>query len=229
MSVTEAGVRWFRGADANLVVAVWVTRTDRRQFHSGLYHRDHGAPKLLHFAWDCVLSEDDPEDRFAEKAHGLIALSLDDDDAQTLCALCRRVAKRHADDLRYRFKEWRPRFEIPTGELSPALLDDRHGFTCATFVLAMLRSAVVEELLVLDEWPVPEPQDRDDRWQRKVAQLLCSSESSPEAADKIIAGIGARRVLPTDVAGGATHPRERWPVGFADARRDGEQIAASIT
>ncbi|MBK9265505.1 MAG: hypothetical protein IPM54_37675 [Polyangiaceae bacterium] len=220
--------QWFRGADADLVVAVWVTRTGRVQFHAGLYHRDYGAPRVLHFAWDRDLRDDVPGDVFEGHDNGLIALTLDDDDAQTLCALCRRVARRHSNTLRYRFMEWRPRFDPTSADIIPSSTDERYGFTCATFVLAMLRSAVVEELLMLDEWPLPAPQDADDRWQRRLAQMLCSNEASPAQAAKVLAGIGARRVLPTDVAGGATQPRERWPVGFADARRDGDEIARCL-
>lgn len=228
MSETEAGVRWLRGADAKLVIAVWVTRTLPAQFHSGLYHRDYGAAKVLHFAWDRDLREDVPEELFVGSGHGLVALSLDDDDAQALCALCRHVAQKHARDLHYRITEWRPRFHVTTGELIPPPPDERYGFTCATFVLAMLRSAVVEELLALEEWPIPTADDQDDRWQRRITRLLCKHESSSEQVAKIVAGIGARRVLPTDVAGGAMQLKERWPVRFVDARQDGEQIAASL-
>jgi hypothetical protein len=209
-------------------VAIWVTRNGAFQFHSGLYHCDYGKPRILHFAWDRDLREDAPVDLINDYDHGLVALPLEDDDAQTLCALCRRVASRHAKNLRYRFKEWRPRFHVATGELIPPPPDEQHGFTCATFVLAMLRSAVVEELLAFEEWPLPEAHDRDERWQRKVAQLLCSKEGPPDEARNVIAGIGARRVLPTDVAGGAIHPRERWPIGFVDARKEGDRVAASL-
>ncbi|HRI64308.1 MAG TPA: hypothetical protein PK156_08715 [Polyangium sp.] len=222
------GVHWFRGTDAELVVAVWVTRPLPNQFHAGLYHRDYGDPRVLHFADDRDLCNDAPDELFIDGTHGLMALSLDDDDAQTLCALCRRVALMHAKDLRYRFNEWRPRFAVPTGELIAPTPDPQYGFTCATFVLAMLRSAVVEELLRLDDWPRPAPKDQDDRWQRKIAHVLCKRETAMEEIEKIIAGIGARRILPTDVAGGATHAREQWPVGYVDARREGEKIAGRI-
>jgi hypothetical protein len=209
------------------VAAVCVSRTGRAQFHAGLYHRDHGPAKVLHFAWDRELHDDVPEDLFGARGHGLVALSLDDDDAQTLCALCRRVARAHAVSLRYRFMEWRPRFDLTTAEIVPSSEDPRYGFTCATFVLAMLRSAVVEELLALDQWPAPSPHDTDDQWQRRLAERLFAGEASPQDTH-VLAGIGARRVLPTDVAGGAMRSRELWPVSFVDSRREGEQIAACL-
>ncbi len=224
----SAGVHWFRGTDAKLVVAVWVTRPSQNQFHTGLYYCDYGASRVLHFADDCDLCNDAPDKLFVEGTHGLMALSLDDDDAQTLCALCRRVALMHAKDLRYRFNEWRPRFAVPTGELIAPTSDPQYGFTCATFVLAMLRSALVEELLRLDEWPPPEPNDQDDHWQRKIAHVLCKRETAMDEIEKIIAGIGARRILPTDVAGGSMHECEQWPVGYVAARSEGEKIAGRI-
>lgn len=160
--------------------------------------------------------------------HGLIALSLDEDDTQTLCALCRQVAGRYRVTFRFRFVEWRPRFNLTNAELVPPPMDERYGFTCATFVLAMLRSAALEELLALDEWPIPTPDDTDDRWQKRLAEMLCSNEASPEDVAMVLAGIGARRVLPTDVAGGAMRSHEHWPVGFVDSRREGDQIATRL-
>jgi hypothetical protein len=221
-------IHWFRGADAEIVVAVWVARAGRIQFHAGLYHRDHGAASILHFAWDRELRDDAPGDVGVGRGQGLVALALDDDDAQTLCALCRRVVRRHSSTLRYRFLEWRPRFELGDAEIVPSSKDESYGFTCATFVLAMLRSAVVEELLALDQWPLPSPEDADHRWQRSLAERLCPRDADPEDAAKVLAGIGARRVLPTDVAGGAMHPRERWPVGLVDARREGDEMAVRL-
>jgi hypothetical protein len=210
------------------VVAIYVARTGRAQFHAGLYHRDHGDASVLHFAWDRDLRNDAPGDVFEGRDYGFIALSLDEDDAQTLCALCRQVAGRHALTFRFRFAEWRPQFDRITAEVVPPATDERFGFTCATFVLAMLRSAVVEELLALDQWPVPMPDDTDDRWQKKLAKMLCPDEASPADVARVLAGIGARRVLPTDVAGGAMQSREHWPVGFVDSRRAGEQIATCL-
>ena len=137
---------------------------------------------------------------------------------------------RFLEDLRGRGtpETTRPRFQLTNADITPPPTDERYGFTCATFVLAMLRSAVVEELLALDQWPVPKPQDTDDRWQRMLAKKLCSREASPEEAANVLAGVGAKRVLPADVAGGAMQPREHWPVGFVDARREGDEIAARL-
>lgn len=221
-------MQWLRGADARLAVAIYIARTGHTQFHAGLYHRDHGSPRVLHFAWDRELCNDAPDDVLEGRNYGLVALSLDEDDAQTLCALCRLVAGRHSATLRFRFAEWRPRFDLITAEVVPPAVEDRHGFTCATFVLAMLRSAVFEELLALDEWPIPAPNDADDRWQRRLVRLLCPAEAPPEDVAAVLAGIGARRVRPTDVAGGAMQSREQWPVGFVDSRREGEQIATRL-
>ncbi|TMQ12156.1 MAG: hypothetical protein E6J90_32280 [Deltaproteobacteria bacterium] len=210
------------------MVAIYVVRTGGVQFHAGLYHRDHGTPSVLHFAWDRDLRNDAPDDVVEGYNYGLIALSLDDDDAQTLCALCRQVAATHAATLRFRFVEWRPRFDLVTASISPQVVDERRGFTCATFVLAMLRSAVAEELLAVDEWPAPTPDDADHRWQKKLASMLRPPGARPEEVASVLAGIGAKRILPTDVAGGAMWAREHWPVGFAAARREGEQVAARL-
>lgn len=222
-----APVQWFRGEDADLVVAVYVVRTGGRQFHAGIYYRDHGDPSVLHFAWDRDLRNDTPGDVCEGRPYGLIALSLDEDDAQTLCALCRQVGRRHSVTFRFRFAEWRPRFDLRTAEVIPSATDERYGFTCATFVLAMLRSAIVDELLALDQWPIPDPDDTDARWQKKLVEMLCPTEV-PEDLASVLAGIGARRVHPTDVAGGAIHSRAYWPVNFVDSRREGEQIALRL-
>lgn len=224
----RAQARWLRGANVELVAAIYLARTGHAQFHTGLYYRDHGNPSVLHFAWDRDLCDDAPGDVFKGRDYGLIALSLDEDDAQTLCALCRQVARLHSATFRFRFAEWRPRFDVITADVIPPVLDDRYGFTCATFVLAMLRSAILDELLALDQWPVPNPDDTDDRWQKKLVNMLCPPGAPPDDVAGVVAGIGARRVLPTDVAGGAMQVREHWPVGFVAARNEGEQIAACL-
>jgi hypothetical protein len=224
----RASVQWIRGEDRELAIAIYIARTGGPQFHAGLYHRDHGDPSVLHFAWDRDLRNDVPGDVCEGRHYGLIALFLDDDDTQTLCALCRHLAGRHAAAFRFRFAEWRPRFDLHTAEVIPPAIDDRYGFTCATFVLAMLRSAALEELLALDQWPVPAPNDADDRWQKKLVAMLCPTGASPEDLASVLAGIGARRVHPTDVAGGAMQPREDWPISFVDARREGEQVVQRL-
>jgi hypothetical protein len=63
---------------------------------------------------------------------------------------------------------------------------------------------------------------------RKLVSMLCPLGASPEDVVEVLAGIGARRVLPPDVAGGAMHSRERWPVGFGEARRVGDQVATRL-
>jgi hypothetical protein len=83
-------------------------------------------------------------------------------------------------------------------------------------------------LLALDQWPVPTPGDADDRWQKKLASMLAPPGAPPEEVASVVAGIGARRVLPTDVAGGAMLSREHWPVAFVDARREGDGVAARL-
>lgn len=218
--------RWFLGQDAELVAAVYITRTRPDQFHAGLYHRDHGDPRVLHFAWDRNLRDEAPDAVF-QGSYGLVTLSLDVEDAQTLCALCRQVAATHPQTLRFRFAEWRPRFDPQTAAVVPAT-DERHGFTCATFVLAMLRSVPVPELLALEQWPAPTPDADDDRWQQKLVTLLCPTGTPLEDVANVLAGVGARRVRPTDVAGGAMLAPEHWPVGFVDSRREGERIATHL-
>jgi len=228
--ITEhrAAVQWFRGEDAKLVVAIYVVRTYGPQFHAGLYHRDHSDPSVLHFAWDRELRNDAPDDVCEGHDYGLVALALDEDDARTICALCRQVARKHSATFRFRFAEWQPRFDLSSAAMVPPAIDERYGFTCATFVLAMLRSALLEELLALDQWPIPTPGDADDRWQKKLARLLCPTETPPEDVASVLAGIGARRVHPTDVAGGAMQSCECWPVSFVDSRREGGQIAKCL-
>jgi hypothetical protein len=117
-------------------------------------------------------------------------------------------------------------FDRSSADILPAEVDSRYGFTCATFVLAMLRSTVAEELLALDQWPIPDPDDADDLWQRRMAKFLC--RDNPEDANAVLAGLGARRFLPTDVAGAAMLSSEHWPVRFEAARREGDQIAGRL-
>jgi hypothetical protein len=87
-----ASVPWIRGTDAELVTAIYVMRVpgDRDQFHVGLYHRDYGPSSVLHFARDRDLRNELLEEVTPERGRGLVLLSLEDDDVQSLCALCRK-------------------------------------------------------------------------------------------------------------------------------------------
>jgi len=148
----------------------------------------------------------------------VIALSLDPliDEASQIFA--RRVARRYANQsspILYGFGEPAAAFESGTGELT----QPDAAFTCATFVLALLRAV---GLLIIDCERWREPTEDDLQWQRKIGEdLLTWIETHihgdlPRAKERVEHDLGKRRFRPTDVAGAALFGPDQWPVGAED-------------
>lgn len=88
--------------------------------------------------------------------------------------------------------------------------NDEHGLTCATFVLAVLRSAGVE-LLKREDWP-----SRADDMVRfaKILKALRSVSAEDAYFDALEAEVTAVRFRPTEVAGASS---KQPPCSFVDA------------
>lgn len=210
------------GRDAESACAVVLVRVEAAQFHLGLGRGDEPHEPVLHLAWHQCL-RDQALTQITQRAKqtlpaAVISLTLDPLVQEALQALARRVATRYANrsnSIAYGFGEESAIFETGTGELT----DPDAAFTCATFVLAMLRSVGVQ---MIDSMRWREPTEEDLRWQREIgAYLLEWIEQKihgdlPRAKQRVEHDIGSRRYRPTDVAGAALFGPGTWPVGAND-------------
>jgi len=192
---------WAPTEAATPAAAVAVPLTNRE--HVGIIFRDDDdQPHLLHLASHRRLRCDDVID-----GHAWVAPAIAPELLPSIAAMCARVAKRNAMGIPYGFRYDASRF-ASDGQF--VLGKDEHGLTCATFVLAVLRSAGVE-LLTRDEWP-PRPDDMV-RF-AKILKALRSVGAEDAYFDALEAEVTAVRFRPTEVAGASAG---RLPCSFADA------------
>lgn len=160
----------------------------------------------------------------------VITLSLDPLIGEALQILARRVATRYANRISiisYGFGEEFPSFEGTSGEVT----DPDAAFTCATFVLAMLRSVGVQ-LIDATRWRPPTEEDLE--WQRKTGATLLAwihteiHGDLPRAKERVEHDIGSRRFRPTDVAGAALFGPDQWPVGAEEVDPRAGELEATL-
>jgi hypothetical protein len=199
-----------------------LVRAAETQFHLGLGRGREPHEPVLHLAWhrrlrdeglaEVIRSESEP------RPTAVIALALDPLVDEALQALSRRIATRYANrscPIAYGFGDASASFGQTTGELT----DPDAAFTCATFVLAMLRSVGIQ-MIDTARWRAPTEEDL--QWQREIATALLEwigeriHGDLPRAKERIDRDIGARRYRPTDVAGAALFGPDTWPVGAED-------------
>lgn len=226
------GRRRGEGASANAACAVVLVRVEEGQFHVGLGHGREPRERVLHLGWHRTLLDQDlaratcGADRRPRPAT-VIAIALDPLVDEALRVLAGRVARLHAGAVAYGFGEVSAVFDRDTGELS----EEDAAFTCATFVLAMLRSVGV---VLVDASRWREPTEEDRHWQERIGeQLLDWIEAHhhgdlPRARERAGQDYGAKRYRPTDVAGAALLPAAARPASAAEVDPRAAELVASL-
>ncbi|MEZ4408305.1 MAG: hypothetical protein R3A52_17780 [Polyangiales bacterium] len=197
-----------------------LSRPEAVQFHLGLGRRAGSDWSMLHLAWHRILRDQSLDElrRDYPCPYAVVSLPLDPLVDEALRTLARRVARRYANGLNgpaYGFGEARATFAPDDARLS----DPDAAFTCATFVLQMLRSVGVR-LVDPERWRAPTPDDL--RWQETVGARLVAWIDQRlhgdllRARERIDHDLGALRFRPADVAGAALLPSDEWPA-TADA------------
>lgn len=222
--------------------AVVLLRVEGAQFHLGLRRSSRSGEPVIHLAWHRRL-RDEPLTRLLRNDDALfpsavIALGLDSDLDLALQALSLRVRDRHAgrhSGLAYGFDDRFPPFDASTG----APTDPEGAFTCATFVLALLRSVGVD-LVDPDRWRPPTEEDLE--WQRSIGDRLIAfveraihgeiydaSDTADGMRSRVERALGSRRYRPPDVAGAATLGASKWPAAAQEADPRAEELVALLS
>jgi len=199
--------------------AVVLVRISESQFHLGLGRADDPTEPVLHLAWHRRLRDEPLVAVIKEDPAATIRLALDPLIDETLQILSEQIATKYANRRKffvYGFGEVSTTFDRSTGE--PSELDP--AFTCATFVLALLRSVGVT-LLDAARWRDPTPDDLS--WQRDMRVSLLESIAQgihgadlPYAKERLLHDLDSRRYRPTDVAGASLLAPRDWPVSAVD-------------
>ncbi|NVN85976.1 MAG: hypothetical protein HXX15_07780 [Rhodopseudomonas sp.] len=185
--------------------------------HAGfLYRVDNSRPRLAHFAWHESQRDDEPSDRYLwndinlnEFNRRFVASWLDE-------------RRNHPDKIPYGFRTDGSPYDADTGRfISPPI---GQGFTCATFIVAVLRHLGFE-LLNEDTWPLSRTDDA--LWQAGIIARLRECGVPTEHVAALAQDIGARRFRPEEVCG-ATCLAPNWPVDFDNASAIAAGIIADI-
>ena len=198
---------------------VAIMPTDPGRWHAGMLHRaGTETVRMLDLAWDHWLRNSPPSNECA-----WVQLDLPVERLLSIAAMCRRIAKLHArlgGGLPYAF-----RYQETTFSANGAVLlgKTEHGLTCATFVLAVLRSTGVE-LLDFAGWP-----HRDEdviRHRELLAMLQSDSRVAEEHVAAVVAEVSCVRYRPEEVVGAASFAD--LPVTFVDAQAAAGRIATAF-
>jgi hypothetical protein len=213
--------------------AVVLVRVAETQFHLGLRRGSESHEPVLHLAWHRRLRDQALNQIIKNKQRilpsAVIALSLDPSINEALQVLAGRVTARYANNasIAYGSGEVTATFERETGEL----MEPDAAFTCATFVLAMLRSVGVS-IIDCERWRAPTEEDR--QWQRETGKRLLEWIAEqyhgdlPRAKERIENDLGSRRYRPTDVAGAALFGRDKWPVGSEEVEPRASELELAL-
>lgn len=194
---------------------VAITLTGPERWHAGMLHRpQEEVVNMLDLANDHWLRNSPPSNKYAWVQLELPAVRL-----LSVAAMCRRIAKLYASPARGLPYAFRYKDTVFSADGKMLLGKSEHGLTCATFILAVLKSAGVD-LLKLDEWP-----QRDGDMDRH-RELLTMLQGDPNVSRAHIAEVTGEvrcvRYRPEEVVGAAS--LAQLPVSFVDAETAAGQL-----
>jgi hypothetical protein len=175
---------------------------------------EDGELKELHLGWHHDLRTGPYGEDYS-----IFPLSSDESDQKYIASISKLIADEQPL-IPYSIRTYDIGIDRETGKVS--LGAQGCGFTCATFILEVLK-AVGFQLLNTEEWL----DDGNDEWACFIVKQLRSSGASPEHVAAIEADTtGLKRVLPEQVVGSSTV--EGWPVGYLEASTLADKVLAAL-
>jgi hypothetical protein len=148
-------------------------------------------------------------------------MGLDEPNSKFLAAFASTV-KRNEHSIPYGLDSQGSCFDRATGDFIPPPIGK--GLTCATFILAVLRSLAFAPALE-ESWPVRED---DEEFGRQTVADLEEDQADPEHVTAVRRDICAQRFRPEEVVAATIHPSGEWPVGFAPAAALAQEILGDL-
>lgn len=216
----------YDGTDTDWV-AISIEKTTPCNRHSGILYRDSGGHLFkLHFGWHWYL---------ANETYSPVACSIPDLDADSpdkpegewIAGFCERVGassrnKRIPYNLKY---DESIDFDAATGDILLGAAST--GLSCATFVLAILRSAG-HKLIDATGWPRAVGDDKSGQIQF-VNMLLDSRNPDAQKQGRIVnSEIGTPRIRPDHVSGACLETHSTWPIRHAVCDRNAATVVSQL-
>lgn len=180
-------------------VAIAIKSVGNAQRHVGILHRvSNKSVQLLHLAWHQDLQNSPPPTDYH-----WVDLAINARRLKHVAARCRQVFRANPDGLPYAFSSPNDCFDNHTGAY--LLGSTQLGLTCASFVLAVFRTAGIQ-LIDDTSWPIS--RDGDHEWREHILSMLehgipsLGIRPAPvEHVDAVRSGFGSVRIRPEEVAG----------------------------
>ena len=188
--------------------------------HTGIVYRDaSGKAKQLDLAWHKKLRVLD-----CQASIGCAVPGFDPTDEQFIALYCGKIARSYpVRKLPYNLKvDNEVRFNAGGGV---EVGEQYTGMSCATFVVAVFRSAG-HPLIDTDGWPVATEEDREIQAKFVAYMRERNNPEEIKQADIIEAEIGCPRVAPEEVAGACLE--DQRPAGHDLCAKAGAFIISSI-
>lgn len=177
--------------------------------HLGLgFHSARNGPQILHLEWHKKLSVHTIPDELVG-CWIAVPLMLPPLVSKTIVAMARTVATRGPSiNFGINFIAAQGSFS-PNGSYKPPKGSD--GLTCATFVVEVLRAAMIE-LVQATEWKA---HPANVEWANAVCNSLANTHDVDQAhVDAVRRNINGLRLRPFEVAGAACLDKKLWPATF---------------
>jgi hypothetical protein len=197
--------------DNKTSIAIAIQKVTEEQSHASiLYHqKQDNRYHLLHLAWHCLL-KDQPTTEVSENRFYYTNTQISTAIQASVRTLSSKVSRRYMnqkDGPEYGL-ESQPKsfFDLSSGEVK--LGENASGLTCATFVLALLRSHYVH---IIDYQIIPDRREDEQLWFELVIKTLENTRrATPEHIEKVRQSTrGAVRIRSEDVVCAA-----KWFDGF---------------
>ena len=199
----------------NAAVAIALIGTGQQ--HLGILFKTdlEGEVKLGDLAWHNDLRERNPKPHYLWIDPPISAIR-----ALQVAVRCRQILKANQTGIPYGFSPPNDCFDQETARF--LLGTTGVGLTCATFVLAVFKSAGVK-LAILNTWP--EKRAGDDEWVDSICESLLKDGAPAEHVEALRKNPGTR-YRPEDVAGcGAA---DKVPSAFEVANTLGLQVIQKL-
>jgi hypothetical protein len=98
------------------------------------------------------------------------------------------------------------------------------GLTCATFIVAVMKSQGYE----ICDLPTWGHREEDQAWQEWIIRMMEKYHVDPAHIDLVRNDIGAKRYKPDEVVASASLMSDAWPIKFSDARALADEITAEL-
>lgn len=203
-------------------VAVALTHGGLGGGHVGIaFLGANSQPHMMHLNWHYKFSLDAIDDNF-DGCWVVTTIDLPDTASKHLTAVMLGISKTFPK-ISYGINFIASKGSFIGTQYSPP--EGSHGLTCASFVLEVLRAGNVE-LIQESTW---EKTPENEQWGERVCGYLAQTQGvTSEHVAAVRASINGLRLIPYEVSGAASQPKEERPVTYPQVQPLAQEAAKTL-